>query len=79
MFGSLWINSLERILEKITPNYPEIEENYARDLYSLGYDEPENVRQGKLNEIANNDNKILLKTILYIIIGAIIIGWLFPT
>ena len=39
------VNSLERILEKITPKYPEIEENYSSDLADLGYSYAEETRE----------------------------------
>ncbi len=69
----LGINSLGRILERITPKYPQIEEDYPRDLYNLGYSEPENVRQRRLNKIANKDSSKLVAYIFYIFIGAVVI------
>ena len=63
-------------MERITPKYPSIEENYSRDLYNLGYVEPENVRQDRLNKIADKDTGKQFKYFLYIIIGFLIIGFI---
>ena len=43
--NGIGVNSLERILEKITPKYPEIEENYSSDLADLGYSYAEEARE----------------------------------